>query len=70
MGLKGFPVVAVVLKECHTPPSQVFRLKGKGLPVLGSSRHGDHYVTAVVEVPKKLSRKEKGLIEEWKKISD
>ncbi len=53
-----------------TQPSQVFRLKGKGLPVLGSSRHGDHYVTAVVEVPKKLSRKEKGLIEEWKKISD
>ena len=51
-----------------TQPSQVFRLKGKGMPVLNSSRHGDHYVTVQVEIPKKLSKKEKGLVEEWKEI--
>lgn len=50
-------------------PGQVFRLKGKGLTVLGSSRHGDHYVTVQVDIPKKLSKKEKKLLEEWKDIS-
>jgi len=50
-----------------TQPHQVFRIKGKGMPVLSSSRHGDHYVTVEVEIPKKLSRKEKELLEEWKR---
>jgi len=52
-----------------TQPAQVFRLKGKGMPVLGSSRHGDHYVTVQVEIPRKLSRREKQLLEEWKNVS-
>ncbi|MDD5469322.1 MAG: molecular chaperone DnaJ [Candidatus Peribacteraceae bacterium] len=51
-----------------TQPGQVFRLRGKGLPVLSSSRHGDHYVTVQVEIPKKLSRKEKELMGEWRKL--
>lgn len=51
-----------------TQPNQVFRLKGKGLPVLSSSRFGDHYVTVHVEIPSKLSRKERALIEEWKNL--
>lgn len=48
-----------------TQPEQVFRLKGKGMPVAGSSRTGDHYVTLHMEVPKKLSRAERKLLEEW-----
>ncbi|MCF7845004.1 MAG: molecular chaperone DnaJ [Kiritimatiellales bacterium] len=51
-----------------TQPNQVFRLRGKGMPVLSSARHGDHYVQVSVEIPKKLSRKEEKLMEEWKKI--
>jgi len=51
-----------------TQPSHVFKIKGKGLPVLSSSKHGDHYVTVDLEVPKKLSKKEKKLMEEWKKL--
>ena len=50
-----------------TQPEQVMRIKGKGMPVLNSSRHGDHYVTVHIEIPKKLSKKEKQLLEEWKK---
>ncbi|MDP7247252.1 MAG: molecular chaperone DnaJ [Candidatus Peribacteraceae bacterium] len=50
-----------------TQPNQIFRVKGKGMPVLGSSRHGDHYVTIGVEIPSKLSKDEKRLMEEWKK---
>jgi len=52
-----------------TQPNQIFRIKGKGMPVLGSSRHGDHYVEVRVEVPSKLSGKERKLVEEWKKIN-
>jgi molecular chaperone DnaJ len=49
-------------------PNQVFRLKGKGLPVLNTSRTGDHYVTVEVQIPKKLSKKEKELMKEWRDI--
>ena len=52
-----------------TQPSQIFRLKNKGLPVLNTSRHGDHYVKIEVEVPSKLSRDEKKLMEEWKRLT-
>ena len=47
-----------------TQPAQIFRIKGKGMPVLNSSRHGDHYVIVHVEIPKKLSKHEKKLFEE------
>ncbi|OGJ64647.1 molecular chaperone DnaJ [Candidatus Peribacteria bacterium RIFCSPHIGHO2_02_FULL_53_20] len=51
-----------------TQPSQVFRLKGKGMPALKGRGHGDHYVTVRVEVPTKLSREERRLLEEWKTL--
>ncbi len=51
-----------------TQPGQVLRLKGKGLPVLGTHRFGDHYLTVNVEIPKKLSREEKKLMEEWRNL--
>lgn len=51
-----------------TQSGQVFRIKHKGMPVLNTSRFGDHYVTVVVEVPSKLSREERRLVEEWRQI--
>ncbi len=51
-----------------TQPGQIFRIKGEGMPVLGSSKHGDHYVTITVEIPKKLSKEERRLMEEWDEI--
>lgn len=48
-----------------TQPGQVFRIRGKGLPLLGTQRLGDHYVKVEVEIPKKLSRAERKLLEEW-----
>lgn len=49
-----------------TQPHQVFKLKKKGVPHLGADhRRGDHLVTVNVEIPKKLSRKQKKLIEEF-----
>ena len=43
-----------------TPSGKKFRLKAKGIPFLGNeSRRGDHVVQVDVEVPTKLSKKEK-----------
>ncbi|OIO55262.1 molecular chaperone DnaJ [Candidatus Peregrinibacteria bacterium CG1_02_54_53] len=53
-----------------TQPGQIFRLKGKGMPLLNSSRTGDHYVTVNVDVPTKLSRAEQKLLEEWRKMRE
>ena len=51
-----------------TQPGQVFRVRGKGMPVLGSSKIGDEYVEVEVEVPRKLSRDERRLLEEWRQM--
>lgn len=42
-------------------------LDGEGLPVLGSKRRGGLFVKISVEVPKKLSKKQKELLEEFEK---
>lgn len=46
--------------QSHT----LFKLKGKGMPHIRGSGHGDLYARAIVEVPKKVSSKEKKLLEE------
>ena len=51
-----------------TQPGQVFRLKGKGVPKLNTTRMGDHFVTVQIEIPKKLSRAERKLLEEWREL--
>jgi molecular chaperone DnaJ len=48
-----------------TPSGKVFRIKGKGIPVLGSNpqRRGDQHVRVSVHVPKKVSDEERELLE-------
>lgn len=53
-----------------TQPGQVLRLKGEGMPVVNTSKRGDHYATIDIAVPTKLSREEKKLYEELKKSQD
>lgn len=50
-----------------TQSGKVFRLSGRGLPHLHSSRKGDHLVTVVVETPTRLTREQKKLLEEFEK---
>lgn len=50
-----------------TQPNTVFRLRGKGVKSVRSSRKGDLYVTVVLEVPTKLNGKQKKAI---KKMSE
>jgi len=46
-----------------TQSGETFRIKGKGVPRLQSFGRGDHMVTVVVDVPTKLTRNQKKLIE-------
>ncbi len=47
-----------------TQSGKVFRLRGKGIPVFGGAGKGDQLVKVVVEVPEKVSRKQRRLLEE------
>jgi len=52
-----------------TQTGTVFRLKDKGITHLHSSRKGSLYVKVNVEVPKKLSEKQKALLREFDTLS-
>jgi molecular chaperone DnaJ len=47
-----------------TPSGKVFRLRNKGIVVLGSNRRGDQHVRVMVEVPKKISEKRRKILEQ------
>lgn len=51
-----------------TPSGKIFRLRGKGVPVLGSNQKGDQHVRVFVDVPKKLSAEKRALLDELKKL--
>ena len=57
--------VNVVVPE-GTESGQLIRLRGKGIPHLGGSARGDHYVRVKIRVPKKLSKNAKRLLDELK----
>ncbi|MDD7293980.1 MAG: DnaJ C-terminal domain-containing protein, partial [Oscillospiraceae bacterium] len=42
-----------------------FRLRGKGVKMLRQDARGDQYVTVTVEVPKKLTKKQKDLLRDF-----
>ena len=44
---------------------QQFRLRGKGMPALRNRHFGDLYVQIAVEIPKKISRKQKDLLKKF-----
>jgi molecular chaperone DnaJ len=52
-----------------TPSGRLFYLKGKGVQKLGSHSRGDQIVRVYVEVPKKLTPKQKELLEEFARIN-
>ena len=52
-----------------TQPGTVFRIKGAGIPYLRGTGKGDLYVTAKVEVPRKLTEKQKELLRQFEGVS-
>ena len=48
-----------------TQHGEVFKLKGKGLPDLRSYKNGDEIVQILIEIPRKLSERQKQLLREF-----
>ena len=51
--------------DSGTQPNSILKLKGKGLPGQNSGRRGDQYVRVVVEIPKKISKDKKNLLNQF-----
>jgi molecular chaperone DnaJ len=51
-----------------TQSGNVFRLRGKGVVNLHSGGRGDQLVRVVVETPRKLSARQRELLEEFAKL--
>jgi molecular chaperone DnaJ len=51
-------------------PNSIIKLKGKGLPGRGLRGRGDQYVRLVINIPKKLSKRQKELLNEFEDSFD
>jgi molecular chaperone DnaJ len=60
--LKGMEPIDIPAGTQH---GEVFKLKGKGLPDVRSYRTGDELVQILVEIPRKLTEKQKTLLREF-----
>lgn len=65
--LKGQEKVEVPAGTQH---GEVFKIKGRGLPDVRSHRSGDEIVQVVIEIPKKLTEKQKTLLREFADTED
>jgi molecular chaperone DnaJ len=67
------PTISGSKAKMKIPPGtengQVFRLKGNGIPYLGSYGRGDQLVKINIAVPKKINSRQKDLLKEFEKIS-
>ena len=62
--LSGIQTVEVL---SGTQPGDTIQMRSKGLPRLGRSGRGDQYVKVSVEIPRKLSKKQKELLQEFRR---
>ncbi|MEK6921218.1 MAG: DnaJ C-terminal domain-containing protein, partial [Nanoarchaeota archaeon] len=62
--LKGKATIKV---PAGTKANTVFRLKGKGIPSLRGFGTGDELVKVIIDVPSKLTKKQKESLEEFDK---
>ena len=51
--------------ESGTQPNSILKIKSQGLPNQNSNRRGDLFVHLVVEIPKKLSKQQKSLLDDF-----
>jgi len=56
--------------DAGSQPNTIIKLKGKGLPHQNSRSRGDQYVRFVVNIPKKLNKHQKSLLEEFENNFD
>jgi molecular chaperone DnaJ len=56
--------------DSGSQPNTIIKLKGKGLPRMNSRGRGDQYVRVVVNIPTKLNKHQKNLLEEFEKLNE
>lgn len=56
--------------DSGSQPNTIIKLKGKGVPHINSRGRGDQYVRIVVNIPKKLNKHQKNLLDEFQRSSD
>jgi len=56
--------------DSGSQPNTIIKLKGKGVPHINSRGTGDQYVRIVVNIPKKLNKHQKNLLDEFQKLND
>ncbi len=52
-----------------TQPNKIFKLTGKGMPIVNSDQRGDHIIFTEVSIPTKLNSRQKNLLEEIEKTT-
>ena len=55
--------------ESGTQPNSILKIKSQGLPSRNSNRRGDLFVHLVVEIPKKLSKQQKSLLDDFQNLN-
>lgn len=53
-----------------TDSGKIFKLKGKGVPVLGSNRRGDLHVRVKIHIPKKVGEKHKEILQKLQELDE
>jgi len=53
-----------------TQNGKQFRLKGKGMPIIRAKDYGDLYIRIITEVPVSLSKEQRSILEQFKKMED
>jgi len=53
-----------------TQNGKQFRLKEKGMPIMRNKSYGDLYIQVITEVPVSLTKEQKKLLEQFKKLED
>jgi len=66
-GVDGFSKIKI---PSGTQPGTTIRMKGKGIPDLRSGIKGDHFLRVRVTIPKRVTRKERKLLEQLSAASN
>ena len=53
-----------------TQNGKQFRLRNKGMPIIRNKDYGDLYIRVITEVPVSLTKEQKNLLEQFKKLED
>ena len=53
-----------------TQNGKQFRLRDKGMPIMRNKDYGDLYIRTITEVPISLTKEQKNLLEQFKKLED